>query len=149
MPEYSQSAYRFGDYVAKFGVFPLGEEQKACFVPLSIPLDHLSSLVNQLICCLRHMLIYLQKLEKSYIADSDPINILSQGVRDFHMKHKVTYSFCAQLLQNLNEQPVDDLGVVWDEKKYPFEQIATIEVRYTPYPSPHPLQVKSLSFHSH
>ena len=28
MPEYSQSAYRFGDYVAKFGVFPLGEEQK-------------------------------------------------------------------------------------------------------------------------
>ena len=29
MPEYSQSAYRFGDYVAKFGVFPLGEAQKA------------------------------------------------------------------------------------------------------------------------
>src|SRR4051794_12436419 len=29
MPEYSQSAYRFGDYVAKFGVFPLSAEQKA------------------------------------------------------------------------------------------------------------------------
>ncbi len=43
------------------------------------------------------------------------------------MKHKVTYSFCAQLLQNLDEQPVDDLGVVWDDKKYPFEQIATLE----------------------
>jgi hypothetical protein len=95
MPEYSQSAYRFGDYVAKFGVFPLGEEQK--------------------------------KLGKTHITDSDPINILSQAARDFHMKHKVTYSFCAQLLQNLDEQPVDDLGVVWDEKKYPFEQVATLE----------------------
>jgi hypothetical protein len=84
-----------GDYVAKFGVFPLGEEQK--------------------------------KLEKTYISDSDPINILSQGVRDFHLKHKVTYSFCAQLLQNLEEQPVEDIGVMWDENKYPFEQIATIE----------------------
>lgn len=28
MPEYSQSAYRYGDYVAKFGVFPNNEEQK-------------------------------------------------------------------------------------------------------------------------
>ena len=95
MPEYSQSAYRFGDYVAKFGVFPLGEEQK--------------------------------KLEKSYIKDDAPMNILSQGARDFHMKNKVTYSFCAQLLKNLDEQPVDDLGVEWDAKKYPFEQIATLE----------------------
>jgi hypothetical protein len=66
MPEYSQSAYRFGDFVAKFGVFPLSEEQK--------------------------------KLEKISIPDNAPINILSQAARDFHMKHKVTYSFCAQLL---------------------------------------------------
>ncbi|KEF55167.1 uncharacterized protein A1O9_08821 [Exophiala aquamarina CBS 119918] len=95
MPEYSQAAYRFGDYVAKFGVFPLGEEQK--------------------------------KLEKTYIKDDDPINVISQHNRDFHMNNKVTYSFCAQLLQNLEEQPVDDIGVEWDGKKYPFEQIATIE----------------------
>lgn len=95
MPEYSQSAYRFGDYVAKFGVFPLGDEQK--------------------------------KLENVLIKDSDPINIISQSTRDFHMNNKVTYSFCAQLLQNLDEQPVEDIGVEWDEKKYPFEQVATLE----------------------
>ncbi|OQV10937.1 hypothetical protein CLAIMM_14855 isoform 2 [Cladophialophora immunda] len=95
MPEYSQSAYRFGDYVAKFGLFPLGEEQK--------------------------------KLANTYINDSDPKNIISQELRKFHMKNKVTYSFCAQLLQNLDEQPVEDIGVEWDEKKYPFEQIATLE----------------------
>lgn len=95
MPEYSQSAYRFGDFVAKFGVFPLGEEQK--------------------------------KLENYVIPEDAPINILSQHAREFHMRHKVIYSFCAQLLRNLDEQPVDDIGVDWDEKKYPFEQIATLE----------------------
>lgn len=95
MPQYSQSAYRFGDYVAKFAVFPKGEEQK--------------------------------KLEKEEIPEDAPINILSQKCRDFHMKHKVTYSFCAQLLQNIDEQPVDDLGIDWDSKKYPWEEIATLE----------------------
>lgn len=95
MPEYSQSAYRHGDYVAKYGVFPKGEEQK--------------------------------KLEKTVIPDDAPINIISQHNREFHMNHKVTYSFCAQMLQNLKEQPVDDIGIEWDEKKYPFEEIATIE----------------------
>lgn len=95
MPQYSQSAYRYGDYVAKFGVFPLGEAQK--------------------------------KLEKEVIPDDAPINILSQHARDFHMNNKVTYTFCAQLLKNLEEQPVDDLGIEWDGKKYPFEEVATLE----------------------
>jgi hypothetical protein len=95
MKEWSQSAYRHGDYVAKYGVFPLGEEQK--------------------------------KIENEFIADDAPINILSQHARNFHMNHKVTYSFCAQLLQNLDEQPVEDIGVEWDEKKYPFEEIAHLE----------------------
>lgn len=95
MPEYSQSAYRFGDYVTQFGVFPLGGDQK--------------------------------KLEHKVISDDAPINILSQLCRDYHMKHKVTYPFCAQLLKNLDKQPVNDLGVEWDAKKYPFEQVATLE----------------------
>jgi hypothetical protein len=34
--------------------------------------------------------------------------------------------FCAQLLQDLAEQPVDDIGVEWDPEKYPFDAIATI-----------------------
>lgn len=95
MPQWSQSAYRHGEYVAKYGVFPLGEEQK--------------------------------KLEQHAIKESDPINIISQFNREFHIKNKVTYKFCAQLLQNLDEQPVDDIGVEWDDKKYPMEQIATLE----------------------
>lgn len=92
MPQWSQSAYRHGDFVAKYGVFPLGEEQK--------------------------------KIENEHIKDDDPINCISQFNRAFHSKHKVTYSFCAQLLQNLDEQPVDDIGVEWDAEKYPMEQVS-------------------------
>ncbi|CAK4031764.1 heme-dependent catalase [Lecanosticta acicola] len=95
MPEWSQSAYRHGDYVAKYGVFPKGQEQ--------------INIANDL------------------IKDDDPINILSQHTRNFHLSHKVTYSFCAQMLQNLDEQPVDDIGVEWDEKRYPMEEIAHLE----------------------
>lgn len=95
MPQWSQSAYRHGAYVAKYGVFPLGEEQL--------------------------------KIENEAIKESDPINVISQFNRDFHMRHKVTYKFCAQMLQNLDEQPVDDIGVEWDAEKYPMEHIGTLE----------------------
>ena len=95
MPEYSQSAYRHGPYVAKYGVFPQSQAQ----------LD----------------------LIDTEIGASDPINAISQNVRKFHLTNKATYTFCAQLLQDLTEQPVDDIGIDWDPKKYPFEPIATLE----------------------
>jgi len=95
MPQYSQAAYRHGENVAKYGVFPLGEEQL--------------------------------KLKDTSIKDDEPINVISQFTREFHMKNKVSYWFGAQMLQDLAEQPVDDLGVEWDERKYPFEKIATLE----------------------
>jgi hypothetical protein len=91
MPQWSQSAYRHGDNVAKYGVFPLGEAQK--------------------------------KIENDAIKEDDPINCISQFNRVFHMTHKVTYKFCAQMLQNLDEQPVDDIGIEWDPEKYPMEQV--------------------------
>jgi len=91
MPQWSQSAYRHGENVAKYGVFPLGEAQK--------------------------------KIENDHIKEDDPINCISQFNRVFHMTHKVTYKFCAQMLQNLDEQPVDDIGVEWNEEKYPMEQV--------------------------
>ena len=95
MPEYSQSAYRHGDYVAKYGVFPLGADQI--------------------------------KKEEDEIKESDPVNILSKQLQDFHYNNKVSYAFCAQMLQNLEEQSVDDIGIEWDPNKYPFEQVATME----------------------
>jgi len=95
MPEYSQSAYRHGPYVAKYGVFPASKEQAA--------------------------------LVDTEIGDNDPINAISQNVRKYHLTNKATYTFCAQMLQDITEQPVDDIGIEWDPKKYPFESIATLE----------------------
>lgn len=61
MPQYSQSAYRHGDYVAKYAVLPLGAAQR--------------------------------KLVDVKIKDDDPVNIISQQTRDFHLKNKVSYTF--------------------------------------------------------
>ncbi|KAK4703511.1 hypothetical protein P7C70_g2708, partial [Phenoliferia sp. Uapishka_3] len=79
MDEFSQSAYRYGKYVAKYGIFPVGDEQKA--------------------------------LKTWSVKSTDPHNILSTTLRDFHMNHKATYSFRVQLLQDLDAQPVEDIGI--------------------------------------
>lgn len=61
------------------------------------------------------------------IKESDPPNILSTTLRDFHKNHKAVYSLRVQLLQNIEEQSVEDIGFEWDEEKYPFEEVATLE----------------------
>ena len=95
MPQYSQGAYRYGDYVAKFGVFPTGEEQL--------------------------------KLKNIEIKETDPVTILSDSLKRFHAEHTATYSFQVQLLENLKDQPVEDIGIEWDDKKYPFVEVAKLE----------------------
>lgn len=95
MSQYSQGAYRYGDHVAKFALFPTSKAQQA--------------------------------LTSTLIQPTDPIDILSQNLRTFHAAHSAMYSFRVQLLQNLAEQSVEDLGVAWDEDKYPFVEVATLE----------------------
>ncbi|KAK4046744.1 hypothetical protein OIV83_005849 [Microbotryomycetes sp. JL201] len=95
MPQYSQSAYRYGEFVAKFALFPATEEQRA--------------------------------LANWSIEPTHPPNVLATTLQDLHKRSVVKYSFNVQLLQNLNEQPVDDIGVVWDEQKYPWQQVAMLE----------------------
>lgn len=96
MPQWSQGAYRYGAYVAKYGLFPTGAEQL--------------------------------KLKDTMILDTDPITVLSDSLRAFHKEHTATFSFRVQLLENLADQPVEDLGSEWDEQKYPFVEVATVEI---------------------
>lgn len=95
MPQYSQGAYRYGDYVAKYAVFPVGEKQK--------------------------------ELAPIMLKETDPMDILSANLRRFHAEEKATFSFCIQLLENLEEQPVEDLGIEWKDDKYPWQQVGTLE----------------------
>ncbi|KAK4046904.1 hypothetical protein OIO90_006412 [Microbotryomycetes sp. JL221] len=95
MPQYSQSAYRYGDYVAKFALFPATDEQK--------------------------------KLEDWSVKSTDEPNVLATTLQELHKRSTVKYSFEVQLLQNLDEQPVEDIGVIWDDQKYPWQQVAVLE----------------------
>ena len=68
------------------------------------------------------------KLKDTLILDTDPVTILSDSLQAFHKEHVATFSFRVQLLENLADQPVEDLGLEWDETKYPFVEVATIEI---------------------
>jgi hypothetical protein len=69
---------------------------------------------------------FQESVQDTKIQDDNPIIVLSQALHQHHLHHTITYTMCAQLFQDLSEQPVDDISVEWDPKKYPFEPIATL-----------------------
>lgn len=94
--QYSQSAFRFGDYVAKFSLTPNTETQN--------------------------------KLYNETVKPADGDDILHQWLRDFHKSHDAEYLFQVQLLENLDDQPVEYAGKEWDEEKYPWQTVATLRI---------------------
>ena len=68
-----------------------------------------------------------RKLKNWSVKPDDPADILSTTLADFHKNHKAIYSVQVQLLQNLKDQPVEDIGIEWPADKYPFEEVATME----------------------
>lgn len=118
--QWSQSAYRYGANVAKFALFPVTQAQldlRSCpffrrSLPSSLPSD---ALIPTLAC-------------SSGSAPADgPSNILSSALRDFHASYRVVFSLRVQLLQDLDAQPVEDIGIEWDEERFPFEEVAVLE----------------------
>ncbi len=94
---YSQTAYRFGDYVAKYCLVPSTETQKKLYEETVKPNEHSS-------------------------------NVLSQWLKNFHEMHEAEYLLQFQLLENLEDQPVEYAGKVWDPEKYPWQTVATLRV---------------------
>ena len=45
------------------------------------------------------------------VKPTDAGNVLSTSLKEFHQSHKAVYSFRVQLLQDLEAQPVDDIGI--------------------------------------
>lgn len=95
MTQWSQGAYRYGDYVAKFALFPATEDQEA--------------------------------LKPVLLKESDPMDILASNLRRYHKEKAAKWSFRVQLLENLDEQPVEDTGIEWNEEKYPFQEVGMLE----------------------
>ncbi|KAL9002157.1 MAG: hypothetical protein Q9188_004906 [Gyalolechia gomerana] len=95
--QYSQTAFRFGDYVAKYCLVPSSETQKKLYEETVKPDQH----------------------------DSD---ILSKWLQNFHREHDAEYLLQFQLCENLDDQPVEYAGKVWDPEKYPWQTVATLVV---------------------
>lgn len=94
--QYSQVAYRFGDYVMKYCLVPSSETQK--------------------------------KLFDEVIKPEDGSDILHRWLQNFHNEYDAEYLFQVQLCENLEDQPVEYVGKVWDPEKYPWQTVATLKI---------------------
>ncbi|KAF2704871.1 heme-dependent catalase [Pleomassaria siparia CBS 279.74] len=92
--QYSQTAYRFGDYVIKYALVPSTETQKRLYDETTRP-EHGE-------------------------------DILHRWLQNFHKENDAEYLFQVQLLENLDHQPVEYAGKVWDPEKYPFQTVGKL-----------------------
>lgn len=91
---YSQTAYRFGDYIMKYRLEPSGTTQKELYEEQAKP-----------------------------VHGSD---ILHRWLQDFHANHEAEFDFQVQLCENLEDQPTEYAGKIWDPEKYPFQSVAKV-----------------------
>ncbi|KAK4987612.1 hypothetical protein LTR66_007548 [Elasticomyces elasticus] len=94
--QYSQVAYRFGDYVIKYCLVPSSETQR--------------------------------KLFEETVRPEDGSDILHRWLQNFHASHDAEYLFQVQLCENLEDQPVEYAGKIWDPEKYPWQTVATVKI---------------------
>ncbi|KAF4550004.1 Hypothetical protein D9617_19g103090 [Elsinoe fawcettii] len=94
--QYSQTAYRFGDYVIKYCLVPSTDTQR--------------------------------KLFEETVRPEHGDDILHRWLKDFHAQHDAEYLFQVQLLENLDDQPVEYAGKPWDPEKYPWQTVATLKI---------------------
>ncbi|EKG21931.1 Catalase [Macrophomina phaseolina MS6] len=94
--QYSQTAYRFGDYVMKYCLVPSSETQR--------------------------------KLYDETVKPTDGSDILHRWLQAFHQDHDAEYLFQVQLLENLEDQPVEYAGKLWDPEKYPWQTVAKLVI---------------------
>ncbi len=66
--------------------------------------------------------------EETVKPDSHPDHILSDWLQEFHKNHEAEYLLQFQLLENIEEQPVEDVGVAWNPDKYPWQTVAKIVI---------------------
>lgn len=62
------------------------------------------------------------------VKPTDADDILNRWLQAFYREHEAEYLFQVQLCENLEEQPVENAGVVWDAEKYPWQTVARLVV---------------------
>jgi hypothetical protein len=51
---------------------------------------------------------------------------LSEWLQDFYQHHNAEYLFRVQFCENVDEQPVEHAGKIWDPEKYPWQTVAKV-----------------------
>ncbi|KAL8763525.1 MAG: hypothetical protein Q9194_007321 [Teloschistes cf. exilis] len=69
-----------------------------------------------------------KKLYEETVKPADGSDILSRWLQNFHREHDAEYLLQFQLCENLEDQPVEYAGKVWDPEKYPWQTVATLVV---------------------
>ena len=69
-----------------------------------------------------------KKLYEETVKPEDSPDILSQWLHNFHRDHDAEYLLQFQLCENLENQPVEYAGKVWDPEKYPWQTVATLRI---------------------
>jgi hypothetical protein len=101
--QYSQTAYRYGDYVIKYSLVPNTDTQN--------------------------------KLYEDTVKPDDGSDILHRWLQNFHQEHDAEYLFQVQLLENLDDQPVEYAGKEWDSEKCECQKQQILAyVRYVSFP---------------
>jgi hypothetical protein len=68
----------------------------------------------------------LKLYEETVKPDSDPDNILSEWLKNFYAQHEAEYLFQVQLLENIDDQPVEYAGIAWNADKYPWQTVGKL-----------------------
>ncbi|KAF4454882.1 heme-dependent catalase [Fusarium austroafricanum] len=90
---YSQTAYRFGDYVIKYNLVPYSQTQK-------------------------------MRSEETAYKQAD--GILHEWLQEFYRNNEAKYRFQVQLLESIEDQPVEYGVAEWDSEKYPWQTVAKL-----------------------
>ncbi|OJD36038.1 heme-dependent catalase [Diplodia corticola] len=94
--QYSQTAYRFGDFVIKYCLVPSSDTQRTLY--------------------------------EETVKPADGSDVLHRWLQAFHKEHDAEYLFQVQLCENLDDQPVEYAGKVWDSGKYPWQTVAKLVI---------------------
>jgi hypothetical protein len=78
----------------------------------------------------KHALIPSTDHQSALLSDTlkegDTINAMTTKLKNFYAEHDTVYLWQFQLLENLDDQPVEYAGKQWDTAKYPYQTVAKL-----------------------
>lgn len=108
-PYTSQTASRFGKYIARYRLVPTDLTKRKLEDEALKPQD--------------------DQADANSGDAGDVDALIDERLRKFHSRNDVEYELQVQLCEDLEQQPVEDIGGAgWDEEKFPFQTVAKLVI---------------------